>query len=48
MFEREKKRAFVRKPEAKRPPGRSRHGWQYIEMDFKELGEEGVKLIHLV
>jgi len=39
----------VRKPEGKRPLGRSRHRWEdNIRMDLKEIGCEGVGWVHLV
>jgi hypothetical protein len=39
----------VRKPEGKRPLGRSRDRWEdNIRMDLKEIGCEGVGWVHLV
>jgi hypothetical protein len=38
---------LVRKPEGKRSLGRSRHRWQDIRMDLREVEWEGVNWIHL-
>ena len=32
-------RFLVEKPEGKRPLGRPRHRWEYINMDFQEVGK---------
>jgi len=38
---------LVGKPERKRTTGRPRHRWEYIRMDRREIGWEGVDWIHL-
>jgi len=38
---------FVGKPEWKRPLGRPRHRWEYVRMDLKEIGREGVDWMYL-
>jgi hypothetical protein len=39
---------LVGKPEEKRPQGRSRCRWENnIKIDLKEIGNKGIKLIHL-
>jgi hypothetical protein len=38
---------LVRKPIGKRPPRRPRRRWEYIRMNLKEIGREGVDWMHL-
>jgi hypothetical protein len=41
-------RVLVGTPEGKRPLGRPRRKWKdTVEMDLKEIGWEGVDLIHM-
>jgi hypothetical protein len=37
----------LEKPEGKRPLRKPRHRWEYIRMDLREIGWEGVDWMHL-
>jgi hypothetical protein len=41
------KQHFCQKPKGKKLLGRCVHEWEKIKMDIKEVGQEGMDLIHL-